>query len=136
MTKSPPTIHLHYPSNHKKKRKIHPKSNSDDYQYVVQSLRDPLSTPREESELHLDQVSLSDLLKLAVKEVNEIEDECLHALGDEEFRLKQHLWQFILKIKSMNSSNSQENNSQFSSRMTDYGFIREEDEDINDDFCG
>jgi len=136
MAKSP--IHLRYPSN-KKKRKIHLKSNSDDYRYVVQSLRDPLS--QDESELSFEQVPLSDLLKLAVKEVDEIEDESLHALGDDEFRLKQHLWQFILKIKSMNSS--QENNekdktslkfskSSHSPRITDYGYIREEDEE-NDD---
>jgi len=85
------------------------KSVSDDYQYVVQSLRDPFS-PSDETEMGLEQISLSDLLKLAIKEAEEVDIGTQNHSVDTEFRLKQHLWQYILKIKSINNSQEEKEN--------------------------
>jgi len=72
---------------------------------------------------------VSDLLKLAINEIDELGEEKNVYIQDSEFRLKQHLWQFILKIKSI-----EENVDPYRSvniQKTVYPLV-EDDIDLND----
>jgi len=115
----------------KNKRKLHTKSVSDDYQYVFRNL-----SQNEQSDVNtLEQIPLSDLLKLAIKEVEEIDSMGQsHCSTDIEFRLKQHLWQYILKIKSMRDSSQEDEKENIvnyggqSNSKLDFGTISEHEE--------
>jgi len=94
--------------NKKRKRKI--KSISDDYQTIIQSLRTSSTStttapppsshnmvlPPTSNEIRLDSVPVIELLKLALKEV---EDTSMNPSPDMELRLKHLLVQYIIDLR-------------------------------------